>query len=227
MAGLRPTKHLFAYSTSTFCKAALYIVKTPVATGTQEEQKDCSMNKTISALLCALLLAGCFGSSSNKKTPSAADALPTEEPRELTQELVQELEEQGVLPRLNRDNTLLGPDDNNNGIRDDIDAMLAKRYTDERELKAAEQMARAMQSVFTVDLENIIAVKEVNRQISRANTCIYSVFDPESEDRSAFGVGSDLQAMTYNTRNRLRHYMQFNRALSGTSWGKAKEDTCE
>lgn len=188
------------------------------------------MKKTICTLLCALLLAGCFGSSSSKKTPPAAEAQEppiTEAPRELTHELVQELEEQGVLPRLNRDNSLLGPDDNNNGIRDDIDAMLAKRYTDNRELRAAEQMARAMQSVFTVDLENIVAVKEVNRQMSRANTCIYSVFDPDSEDRSAFGVGSDLQAMTYNTRKRLRHYMQFNRALSGTSWAKAKEDTCE
>lgn len=186
------------------------------------------MKKSLIALLCTTLLVGCFGSSgSNNKKPEVNQQTTTESKPELTHELVQELEEQGKLPRLNRDQSLLGPDENENGIRDDIDAILAKRYTDERELRAAKQMARAMQAVFTVNLDNIIAVKEANRQISRANTCIYSVFDPDSEDRSAFGVGSDLQSLTYNTRDRLRHYMLFNRALSGTSWGKAKEDTCE
>jgi hypothetical protein len=71
--------------------------------------------KHLTLVPCALLaLSGCGGGSSTK--PKETEATQT-----LTQQ-IQTLEASGQIPTLDRSSGIRGPDVDNNGIRDDIDA---------------------------------------------------------------------------------------------------------
>ena len=84
-----------------------------------------------------------------------------------------------------------------------------------------------MAGVFTVDLDDQLAVKEVNRQIARADHCIYLVFEEGNEVKPAAQVSRELEAMATNTQARLTRYLEFNKALDGSIWTTPKGDTCE
>ncbi|MDR2906029.1 MAG: hypothetical protein LBU73_08760, partial [Helicobacteraceae bacterium] len=47
-----------------------------------------------------------------------------------------EMRESGELPKLDRSDDLAGPDVNNNGVRDDVENYIIKKYPDERQKRA-------------------------------------------------------------------------------------------
>ena len=122
---------------------------------------------------------------------------------------------------------LLGPDANHDGVRDDIEAYIDKAYTDQAHRNAALQAARAMQGVFVVDLDDPLAVRQVNRLLARADQCIYQVFRDANATKPAAQVSSELEAMAVNTKQRLHRYLDFNKALDGAIWSQSRGDSCE
>ena len=50
-------------------------------------------------------------------------------------ETIEELEAAGALPKLDRTDSLTGTDSDQNGVRDDIDAFIAREYPSEPERK--------------------------------------------------------------------------------------------
>lgn len=137
------------------------------------------------------------------------------------------LESSGAIPKLERGNTLLGTDANSNGIRDDIETIITSNYKSNPQRAAAMQMAKAMQKALTVNKANIAEVKVVDREISRSINCIYSKFDDATGSKAPAQVGAELEAITANTKQRLLAYLQFNKALDGTSSALPDGDTCE
>lgn len=127
---------------------------------------------------------------------------------------------------LDRSDDLFGPDEDGDGIRDDIADYIDYHFKKEDQRKAARQAAKAMQKVFVVDVEDQIAVKAVNRELVHADNCIYRVFDGDP-DHNKYQVVSKLEAIATNTKPRLKRYMEYNSALSGTTWRLPKGDTCE
>ena len=138
-----------------------------------------------------------------------------------------QLEASGEIPQLDRLPTLQGLDANMNGVRDDIERHIQKKYKEPKQQAAAMQMARALQAAVTVDVRDPVAVNEVSRLEGRAVVCLGDSF------RNAQGVHADpkaltqLESMTTNTKERLLAYLAYAQALSGSVLRNPKGDTCD
>lgn len=167
------------------------------------------MKNTVLALLAAGVLIGCGGHS---KTPA---------------QKIAELEASGAIPTLERSDTIEGIDANNNGVRDDIEAYIANEYSIEEQRKAAMQLARAFQSALLVDLEDIASLRRVDRELSYGINCVFSTFYADDKAQDPAQVLYELEAITANTKARLKVYLSYNKALDGTVSSLPKGDTCD
>lgn len=165
----------------------------------------------MASLLLAGILIGCGGSGSGGRIPIADGPL-------------KELEQSGELPPLDRSSDIRGPDANNNGIRDDIDAYIASLQVTDGQRKAIEQKARASQSMLLVDVNDPVALRAVSDKGSRAIVCLGAHF-PDGKERSA--IVTKIESITANTRERAEQYLKYNQALSGGVYRLPSGDTCD
>ena len=123
--------------------------------------------------------------------------------------------------------SLEGDDEDNNGIRDDVDAYIAQHYPEPAQRKAAEQFARAMQLAVTKGTISRDAARLVGRKSSDAISCLYEQFAGEGGSKYPAAVGTKLEKITVNTIERWKAYLAYNKNLDGTSWASPDEGTCE
>jgi hypothetical protein len=166
---------------------------------------------SIIALITALLFSGCL-ESKNKPITTVGQAILAAEAN-------------GIIPKLNHDNTIAGPDGDKNGIRDDIDAYIATLPYTEVQKKAVQQNARALNTTLTVDKTDKAALLAVSSQIDRAVDCIHDQF--LSEPGKASKLLSDNEKITINTKIRFLEYEKFNSALSGGVFASPSGDSCD
>lgn len=170
------------------------------------------------------ILMGCNGGSENESPPN--DRLPSDS-QSSPEEKIKSLEATGSIPKLEREPTLVGIDNDNNGIRDDVDSYIDVNYSAPYQRSAVEQSAKALQQTLIVDITDINAVKNANRKLSEADHCIYSRFDGSNGSKQPAQVSQELESITTNTKERLLAYLAFAKALDGTSWSIPEGDTCE
>lgn len=132
-------------------------------------------------------------------------------------------ESNGSIPKLNHDNTIAGPDKDNNGIRDDIDAYIATLPYTEVQKKAVKQHAKALSTSLTVDTTDKTALLKVADDMSRASECVYT----KLADNIPSKIKSDNEKMIVNTKNRFLQYEKFNSALSGGVFASQVGDGCD
>lgn len=137
---------------------------------------------------------------------------------------IEQLERKGSYPILDRSPDIAGPDANNNGVRDDIEAWIGTLDVTEPQRKALVQDARATQRTLLVDLTDKAAVQRVGEGLMAANHCGAIRFKPFAE---FIGPSQKIEAMTANTRQRAERYMQYNKARSGSTTTLPNYDTCE
>ncbi len=143
-------------------------------------------------------------------------------------EVIQQLndaEKQGLLPKLNRDNTIIGLDTNHNGVRDDIDAYIDS-LSDSPEQKAAlRQDARVINEAMTVDVKDQKALEAVSLKIERAVSCI----DRKYDDKTSSKKLKEIEAFMVNTKERFIAYQKYNMARSGSVSSSLpwSEDGCD
>ncbi|MFT6924806.1 MAG: hypothetical protein ACJAZP_000364 [Psychromonas sp.] len=174
------------------------------------------MIKKILFTLCAIFITGCDGSGN-----AAVDKIIT------PPEQIVELEKSGSIPKLERGNSIEAIDLDANGVRDDIEVFIEANYTEAPQRAAVIQSAKALQEALLVDVTDIIAVKEVNNRISFSIHCIYSQFDGSNNSKQPAQVSLEIESLTTNTKQKLLAYLEFSKALNGTSWSTPEEDTCE
>lgn len=179
------------------------------------------MKKELLCLPLALALVAC---GDNDSDTSKSASQPPETPPAAT---LQSLEDSGEIPKLDRSASLPGTDTDTNGIRDDIDEYIALQFSDTEQVAAANQAAKANQAVLSTDLTSPTAVRQTNQLISRATACIYEAFGDASSDVEPAVVSRKLEAITFNTEERLKQYMEFNKALDGSSWSLPEGNSCE
>ena len=63
-------------------------------------------------------------------------------------DIINKLEASGLTPSLERGDSLIGSDRNHNSIRDDIDQYIKEKYPHREQSKAAEQLAKSLNSIF-------------------------------------------------------------------------------
>lgn len=126
---------------------------------------------------------------------------------------ISKLEQSGRLPILDRSTSIPGPDANNNGIRDDVDAWLQSQHLTGNSLSGATKLAQASQQALSVDLANQQAVGAVANQMTAAIVCLRtSVADATEAKR----IARTLEAITANTQVRAEKYFAFNQAMNGS-----------
>jgi hypothetical protein len=140
-------------------------------------------------------------------------------------EQIKALEDSGKLPKLDRSTSIAGPDTNNNGIRDDIDAWIAALPITEVQRKAAEQTAKSLQATLVVDTTDKAALDQVSNLSSRSIRCMRLSFMPDYQQ--GFDLGSQIEAITANTKERAKQYLAYNRARSGTVSSSLPGNTCD
>lgn len=172
------------------------------------------------ALVLAVALTGCGGGGTAGSTSGAGSS-------RTPQEEIALLEANGELPVLEREPTLGGIDANTNGVRDDIERHIEKKYTEPAQRKAAMQTARAYQQMLLVDKKDMAALDAASEAGSRAIVCAKSVFPGLDGAAAHYRMNTDLESMTSNTKMRLLAYLAYNKARSGTVSTMPRGDTCD
>lgn len=123
---------------------------------------------------------------------------------------------------------LKGRDRNGNGIRDDIDQLIALKFSPTPEVKrAAEQKARALQTMMEASTK--AAVHKAVYELGRSTACIFQVV-PENnaqDDKIRQAISQEIEAYTANTRERLVKYMDSNRLAGGGYFSQPPEPVCD
>ena len=201
------------------------------------------MKKQLFVLLTTALLASSGNSeeAANASSQAPSSPAPTTTPsvppedsnppaapaKRSAAEKLADLENRGRIPKLDRSDSLEGPDQDNNGIRDDVDAYIAQHYPEPAQRKAAEQFARAMQEAVTTGSTSVDTARAIDRRSSAAISCIFDRFDGENGSAYPAAVVEKLEGVTANTKKRLKSYLAYNKTLNGTALGSSEGDNCE
>lgn len=183
------------------------------------------LNRSAFGFAVLLILAGCGGGSSDAKAPAqGSTSSPPAAQSSTAPTTIASLEASGELPRLDRSDSLAGPDANANGIRDDIDAYLSTKKYDGPQLSAAQQTARSYQLILTTGVQDGQAVRQVGAKMTNALVCLSDRFTAANPSFSQ--VAAELEKLTMNTKPRVDAYVAFNKAMSGSATALPEGDTC-
>lgn len=139
-------------------------------------------------------------------------------------------ESSGRMPKLDRTDTLSGVDANNDGVRDDIEKWIKKRWEKEPlKQKALLQYAKVAQKSVMVDLNNQEEIEKIDELGMRAINCLFDRFadDDIHSEQNPSNVRKEIRAYTTNTKERLTHYLAYNEKLDGTTSRLPEGDTCD
>ncbi len=123
---------------------------------------------------------------------------------------------------------LKGVDTNNNGIRDDIDRLIAKKYSVTPAMtKAAEQKARTLQKALEVTTK--VQARVVGNEIRRAGRCAFKVLPRGSSENIKFReqLSHEIEALTANTKERFTAYWKGNELAGGMVFAQPAEPVCD
>ncbi len=152
---------------------------------------------------------------------------PADTPPPPTPTLAQQIktfEGSGAYPKLDQSNSIKGPDQNLNGVRDDIDAWIAAQPITEQQKRASTQLAAILQKNLSVDLNDKVALQAMGDEGMLASACLFDAYLPNYEESTK--MSRKIESMTANTRERSLRYMQYNSARSGSSTQVPTNRTC-
>lgn len=112
-------------------------------------------------------------------------------------------------------------------VRESINAYIMDNFTVEREQRALHQMASASQSVLAIDPSNEQSAINTNSKITKAISCLYTVFPSDSVDQHPSRLSSIIEEKTFNTWARRSAYKTFNSTMSGKTWNLTLSDNCQ
>lgn len=155
--------------------------------------------------------------------PAVSTSASTSTPATLNEQIAV-LERSGAYPALDRSSDIAGPDTNRNGVRDDVETWINGQPVTDIQRKALMQRARALQRTLLVDIEDRAALQRSGDELMSSSNCGGDVFSPFAIFTTMAGK---IEAMTADTRERARRYMQYNAASSGSSTTLPDGNTCE
>lgn len=133
-------------------------------------------------------------------------------------------------PTINEDLSpgLRGTDANANGIRDDIDRLIGREFSQTPTVKkAAEQKALALQAM--LEATNKTEVFAAVEKLSRAGACVYKILPERTREQQKLrrSISQKIEALTANTRERLVKYLDSNRLAGGGYFAEPAEPVCD
>lgn len=173
--------------------------------------------------------AGDLTTGAGASTPAAPGAgsgsgIPGTTREPTLKEQIEALENSGAIAKLDRSTDIAGPDTNQNGVRDDIEAWIGTLPVNNAQRKALMQKAKALQTTLLVDLKDRAAMDRSGDQLMASSRCGSINFSPYEVFS---GLAAKIEGMTANTKERAMRYMRYNSASSGSSTTLPNGDTCE
>lgn len=123
---------------------------------------------------------------------------------------------------------LTGVDADNNGIRDDVDRLILKKYATTPAIKkAAEQEALALQQSLTATTR--AQALAAGDEIRRAGACAYRIFPRATQQDVEFrqAMSREIEALTANTKERFIKYWESEKLGAGAVYLEPKEPVCD
>ena len=165
------------------------------------------------------------GAPSSTQSSVSSSVAPSSTQSSLTaKEKITALENSGAITTLKRSSDVKGPDANANGVRDDVDIVIATMPINESQKIGAEQFAKSIQAALVLDVSDTTKLRDASVHISRAIQCLSSRF-PDKKQLTA--VANTIESITANTKERASQYIKFNVALSGSVSKLLSGDTCD
>ncbi|HRH06420.1 MAG TPA: hypothetical protein PK702_11415 [Burkholderiaceae bacterium] len=148
---------------------------------------------------------------------------PPPSPPSLAQQ-IKTLEDSGAYPKLDRSTDLKGPDQNLNGVRDDVEAWINAQPITDIQKKALMQEAEVLQKTLSVDLTNKAAVIALDNESMASTKCVGSAFSPR---QNGYNLMDKVKAITFNTKERTMRYIQYNQTPGAASTRMPEGNTCK
>ena len=120
------------------------------------------------------------------------------------------------------DATVQGIDANNNGIRDDVELAISKKYPDDIKLRAAALQYAMTNQMFLTDVFNTETWKAVAEESGRANLCVR---DTGIGGKSGNELTEEVRSLIFNTKGRVALRDKTFRYV--TSYGSASGKACD
>ncbi len=118
--------------------------------------------------------------------------------------------------------TLIGIDTNNNGVRDDVERMIIKKYPKKLHVELMMDGAKQFQQIMEQSFGNAL---ELRKEISRVGNCRVYLRRIDKEIKSDnFNMVEYLENITFNTKERVKKYLDYNVELSGGVYGSKSSD---
>ncbi len=178
-------------------------------------------NRNLSLLFVAMIISACSGGGASADSPSDATT-PTNSAASSPAPSTNRPSEKIID---NEDITagLKGVDANNNGIRDDIDRLIAQKYSTSPAMKkAAEQEARAIQLFVEATTKNQARI--AGNITSRSEDCLLKV---AADFKTYITASKEIEALTANTKERFTAYWNANGLAGGMVFSQPPEPVCD
>ncbi len=118
----------------------------------------------------------------------------------------------GQLPTLDLSTSVAGTDGDANGVRDDLDQVVAALPDSAAQRAALIQLARGLQGALTLDPTDAAAVASAASALNRAVACAWTAYAASAAPAKVALV----QELSVNTMPRVAAYDRFNAAMDGT-----------
>lgn len=148
---------------------------------------------------------------------------PKDEKDKLKDEL-ERLEKSGELPSLDRSTDLQGPDQDNDGVRDDIEKYIDGLSITPMQKQAARQVSKASRKILGANLSDPAVVEQSRRDLTDGIYCVYRNFPKQF--KAAEDLLVSLKAVHLNTKERILKSFEFDEKLSGGAFRMPKGNTC-
>jgi len=119
--------------------------------------------------------------------------------------------------------TLLGIDSNNNGVRDDVERAIYSHYKSPIEHAAIMQRMKIFQKIFGDD-NRVSHATLLQKEFTRSNDCILYLLASKNIDIPSHTYVKNIQI---NTKERLKVWLDYDKALSGGVYGSGPNDWLE
>ena len=121
--------------------------------------------------------------------------------------------------------TLLGVDSNGNGVRDDVERKIIIKYKKPIEIELMMANAKVTQEILKSPLSE---AKELQKKFAKIGDCEMYLFRMKIDIEDSVG---DTENYTYNTKERAKKYIEYNKALGGGVYGGSpnnyKAEACD
>jgi len=192
-----------------------------------EFRKENSMtSQNLPLLLIAVMISACSGGGS--ADPSSATAPPVSSAASSPSAPADTPPTSRIIDNEDMTAGLKGVDANNNGIRDDIDRLIALKYSATPAMrKAAEQEAKALQKILNVATKTQARI--AFNESGRASDCTYKNLShaTAADVKLREQMSIEIEALTSNTKERFTAYWQANSLAGGMVFSQAQEPVCD